>query len=138
MKNKTLSGIVLAILGALISFMPKWLMDEHCINARMNCFWSGKAELGIGLLIVILALLLIYFESKEIRMGINLSLALIGIFSALITSVLIGFCGGSCGAKCTCSPAATYIMTGLGVLVTILSCLNLFQLNKIQLKKNKK
>jgi hypothetical protein len=130
MKNKNVAGILLAVLGALISLLPTRLIDKHCVTEQLNCYWTGKTELGLGILIVILALLLITIESRETRMGISLSLALIGLFSALVTSVLIGFCGAGCGAKCTCSPAAPYIMTGLNALVVLISLLHLLQLRK--------
>jgi hypothetical protein len=130
MKNKYVSGILMAILGALIAFLPTRLIDTHCITGQMKCFWAGKTELGLGILIVILALLFLYFESRETRLGLSLALALIGVLSALVSSVLIGFCCGSHGMKCVCSPAAPYLMTGLNILVVLASLLNLFQLRK--------
>lgn len=127
MKNKYWSGILLAVLGALIAFLPTRLVDAHCITERTQCFWAGKMELGFGVLIMILAMLLLCFESRETRMGLSLALALAGVLSALASSVLIGFCCGAHGLKCVCSPAAPYVLSGLNILVVLVSLLNLFQ-----------
>jgi len=127
MKNKYVTGILTAILGALIAFLPTRLIDTHCISERVQCFWAGKMELGLGILIVILSLLFLYFDSRDMRMGLSLALALVGVLSALVSSVLIGYCCGSHGMKCVCSPAAPYIMTGLNILVVLVSLYNLLQ-----------
>lgn len=134
MKNKTISGIALVILGALISIAPAFLISRNCLAMKMRCFGTTKAELGAGILIIILALLFIYFESREIRLGLSLSLAFIGIFSALLPTVLIGVCNGSCSLKCSCNTASSIIMAILGILVLLISLVNLRLLNN-QYKK---
>ncbi len=130
MKNKTISGIALAILGALISITPRFLICPHCISMGMRCLGTAKTELGVGILIVLLALFFVYFKSREIRLGISLSLALIGIFSVLVPTMLIGVCNGSCGAECTCNAASSLITAILGVLVMFISFVNFMILNK--------
>lgn len=130
MKNKIVPGISLAILGAIISIAPNFLIGQQCINMKMKCFWAARTEVGIGILIIILALLLICFKSREAKLGISLSLALIGAFGALIATVLIGFCNGSCSMKCTCSSASLLVMTLLGMLVVVISLVNFMLLKK--------
>lgn len=60
----------------------------------MKCFYTARAELGIGLLIVILGVLLIIFQSVKIRLGLNISIILNGILALLIPVLLIGVCNG--------------------------------------------
>ena len=115
-KDKTVSGISLAILGALIFIVPKFLISGHCLNMQMKCFWTAKTEFYIGIFIVILAFLFLYF-------------ALFGFFSVIVTAFM-GFCNGSCSAICSCSPISSVIMIILSILVTLISFLNFISLNK--------
>lgn len=128
------SGISLAILGAIISNAPNFLIGQQCRNMKMKCLWASKTEFGIGILIIILALLFIYFESRETRLGISLSLTLTGILAALTATVLIGFCNGSCSKECTCNSATSLIMTILSILVVLISFVNFILLNKTDSK----
>lgn len=131
MKNKMASGISLALLGAIISFMPNFLMGHHCLqNLGTKCYFAAKTEFGIGILIILLAIFFIYFDSKEIKFGISFSLSLVGIFSALTPSLLIGFCSGSCSMQCTCNSATSLIMIILSILVTLISFVNCILLNR--------
>lgn len=128
-KDKTVSGISLAILGALIFIVPKFLISGHCLSMQMKCFWTAKTEFYIGIFIVILAFLFLYFESREMKSGISLSLALFGFFSVIVTAFM-GYCNGSCSAVCSCSPVSSVIMIVLSILVTLISFLNFISLNK--------
>lgn len=138
MKNRTISGFLLAILGALISIAPIFLTSQRCLTIKMRCFATARIELGVGILIFILALFFIYCESKEIRLGTSLSLTFIGIFSALVPTVLLGVCNGSCGKECTCNSASSIIMAILGIFVTVVSFINFIRLNEKQTKLNAK
>ena len=125
MTSKIVLGISLGVLGVLISTAPNFLVCQHCMKMAMKCAGSVKTEFGIGVIILILALFLLFFESREIRLGISISLTLIGLFSALVSTVLSGFCNGSCGnPDCTCSPFTTLIMTILSIFVVLLALLN--------------
>jgi hypothetical protein len=57
----------------------------------MVCFWTARAEMGIGLLTVFGALLLLT-GSDERRLGITLMLAGTAVVGALIPYALIGVC----------------------------------------------
>lgn len=58
----------------------------------MRCFWTSRAEMGLGALISITSVLLIVLKSKKIRIGLSISTALHGILALLIPTVLIGVC----------------------------------------------
>ena len=128
LKNKTISGIFLAILGGLISIAPFFLISQHCLDMGMKCFWAAKTELGIGALIILLALFFILFDSREIKMGISLSLTLVGILSALIPTALVGLCNGRCSVGCMCNSASSLIMAALSLLVILISFITFIQL----------
>ena len=97
MKKRITVGTLFIILGLLISLGPSTIfavcgpMDD---GKFMKCHWTARAELGIGLGIVLLAVLSIVFASKEVRAGLLLGVATLASISILIPTVLIGVCGG--------------------------------------------
>ena len=97
MKKRIIVGTLFIILGLLISLGPSTIfavcgpMDD---GKFMKCHWTARAELGIGLGIVLLAVLSIVFASKEVRAGLLLGIATLSSNSILIPTALIGVCGG--------------------------------------------
>lgn len=97
MKKRITVGTLFIILGLLISLGPSTIfavcgpMDD---GKFMKCHWTARAELGIGLGIVLLAVLSIVFASKEVRAGLLLGIATLSSNSILIPTALIGVCGG--------------------------------------------
>ena len=130
--NRVVTGISTGILGALIACLPNFILTicPHCQGLMMKCSWAAKTEFGVGVLIVFLAILLVFVESRDIRMGISIALGLIGVLVALIAKVLIGFCDGSCSPGCSCNPLTTPVMIAMGILVAALSFINAFYLSR--------
>lgn len=130
MANRAITGISTVLLGALIACVPNFILPvcTHCQSMMMKCICAAKAEFGIGVVIMFLAVLLAFVDSGEIRTGVSAALGFIGIFSALIANVLIGFCDGSCSPNCGCSPITAPLMAGLGILVAVISFINVFYL----------
>lgn len=131
MKNRVITGISTAILGVLIACIPNFILTigPHCRIAMMECVYTAKAEYGIGVTIVFLAVLLGFAESREIRLGISTGLGFVGILAALIATVLMGFCDGSCN-QCACNPLTAPLMAALGILVAVISFINVFYLSR--------
>jgi hypothetical protein len=95
MKNRLITGISAIISGLLISIGPKTFFkfcDVKPDGSWMKCHWTGEAEFGIGLFIVVLGVLLLVFSSKQTRLGISFAVALGGILALLFPTVLIGGC----------------------------------------------
>lgn len=100
MKNRLLSGIVVAVLGLLTALVPACIFQTCSKTIEtaaggmvpMKCFWSGQAEIGIGLLVLCGGLLLVVVKAPLIRLGISMMTALTGIIGILIPTVLIGGC----------------------------------------------
>lgn len=100
MKNRLISGIAVAVLGLLVALVPvcifpacaKVIETAAGGTVPMKCFWSGQAEIGIGLLILCGGVLLAVFKSSHIRIGISIMTALTGILGILVPTLLIGGC----------------------------------------------
>ncbi len=123
MRNRLLSGIAIGILGLLISLIPvcifptcsKVIETAAGGTVPMRCFWSGRAELGIGVLILCGGVLLLLSGSAPMRMGISMMTALTGILGILVPSLLIGGCEMNMMAcRMTTFPAVT-VVSGLTV-----------------------
>lgn len=133
-KNRIITGVSTAILGTLIACIPNfiWPIGESCRSLMSECAAVAKAEYGIGVLIIFLAILLGFVESREIRLGISIGLGFVGILAALIATVLIGFCDGSCNPHCTCNPINAPLTAALGILTSAISFGNAFYLSRMK------
>ena len=95
MKNRLITGIGAIISGLLIFIGPRTifkLCEAKPDGSWMKCHWTGEAELGVGLLIVALGVLLLIFSSKRTRLGLSVAVAFAGIPVLLFPTVLIGGC----------------------------------------------
>lgn len=100
MRNRLLYGGAVAVFGLLIALVPvcifptcaKVIETAAGGTVPMKCFWSGRAEIGIGLLILCGGVLLAVFKSTAIRGGISIMTALTGILGLMVPTVLIGGC----------------------------------------------
>jgi hypothetical protein len=118
MKNRLLSGIAAAVFGLLISLVPvcifpackKVIETAAGGTVPMKCFWSGQAEIGIGILILCGGLLLILLKSPHIRIGISVMVALAGVLALLVPIALIGGCEmDTMACRMTTFPALTVL-----------------------------
>lgn len=138
MKNRLLSGIAFTVLGLLIALVPvcifptcsKVIETAAGGTVPMKCFWSGRAELGIGLLILCAGVLTVLFRSAPLRLGISMMTALTGILGILVPTLLIGGCEMEMMAcRMGTFPAVT-ILSGLTVVVAVANALYLWIQNK--------
>ncbi len=128
---RMIAGISMAVLGALISVIPNFgylQVCRHCHDIEM----MAKVEFGFGVLIIFLSILLTFTESKDTRLVMSASLGLIGIFSALIAKVLIGFRDGNCSPDCSCSLCTVLCLMTLGILLFIIAFIYVFYLWRIK------
>lgn len=131
MKKELTFHLSSAMLGILISVMPQLLICEHCMKMGMRCTFSARIALIIGFFIFALSFLSLFFSSKEVKFGITISIGCFGLLSALISTIVVGFCDGKCGvAMCHCNPFTIIIMVTLSGLVIANSAVQAFILNK--------
>ena len=63
------------------------------MTVPMRCHWSAKAEIGIGGVIALLGLLLLFFHNVQVRLGLSMALPALGLVSVLLPGRhLIGVC----------------------------------------------
>ncbi|HWQ41246.1 MAG TPA: DUF4418 family protein [Desulfosporosinus sp.] len=138
MKNRLLPGMVIAALGLLIALIPvcifptctKLIETAAGGTVPMKCFWSGRAEIGIGLLILCGGVLIALSRSPFTRIGISLMTALTGILGILVPTLLIGGCEmDMMPCRMTTFPSLT-ILGGLTVAASLLNALYLWRQNK--------
>lgn len=124
MKKEWIFTGLSALAGILISIMPRFLVCAHCIEMGMRCAMSVKVQFAIGALILLLAIVTLFMQSHQVKMGMSLSIVLFGVLSGLVSTILIGFCNGGCSTpNCQCNPYTTIIMIALSVLVVITAIL---------------
>jgi hypothetical protein len=94
MKKRLVFGIPFIIIGLLIAFGPLTIFPvcEVMGTMIMKCFWTARAEIGIGLIIVILGILTLVFKSPQVRLGLDIAVFLNGLLTLLIPTILIGVC----------------------------------------------
>ena len=156
MRNRLISGIALILLGTLIAIGPQTIfpicgvhkestssvessmkssdmqnseskMSSAKISSPMKCYWTGRAEIGIGAIIAVIGLLLILVGNSNIRIGLSIAALLNSIFAASIPTVLIGVCRSS---HMSCNKLALPAILILSILAAILSLINSIYLYK--------
>ena len=128
MKNRIISGLSAIIMGLLIALGPQFLFKlcEPMANGRwMKCHWTGQAEIGVGLLIVALGVMLLLLSSEEVRLGLSLSLTFTGGLGLAFPHALIGGCEM---ARMPCRAVTFPALTVTSVLVIVIFAINSFYL----------
>ena len=100
MKNKPTEGIIAIVLGVLVALIsivifPVCTHTIELINGKTLfaiCHWTARAELMVGILIVLDGILIIGFKKHETRLALSIMLFLLGLTVLLIPTVFIGMC----------------------------------------------
>lgn len=76
----------------------------------MKCHWTGQAEIGVGILVILLGGALIFFPDNKVRLGLSIAVLLSGILALLLPHVLIGGCAmETMNCRAVTFPALTVI-----------------------------
>ena len=103
-------------------------------TSKMKCYWTGRAEIGIGGTITVIGILFLIFKDRLIRTGLSLALIPVGVYALLVPHVLIGVCGS---AHMTCRTLALPAITIISVAVSIIAIVNVWWLKKIDKEGNR-
>lgn len=91
------------------------------MSSPMKCYWTARAELGVGILIAFSGLLLLLLKSLQSRLGLSLAIGLNGVLVILFPSVSIGVCGSTAISCRVLTLPALYILGGLTVAASVLN-----------------
>ena len=108
--KKRIIGIIVAVLGLLLSLGPQFLFKVCDSDPVMKCHWTAQAEIGIGIIIFLLGISLVIFKDIRIRLGLSIGIFLSGVYALLLPHMLIGGCiMPSMPCHTTAFPAITVI-----------------------------
>lgn len=152
MKNRLVSSLLFIIIGILFIIVPFYILPvcplpdmttmpaenmnhqmAHGTGNIMKCFWTARAEVGIGCVVIAIGLLMLLSRTVFVRMGLSLSLACISFFTAAIPTILIGVCPGEMMLCHMGTRPALILLSGLLLVIAII---NTLYLNKASKKFN--
>lgn len=121
--KRYIAGIFYIIAGFLTAAGPVFIFPvcEDMGDKHMKCFWTMKAEIGVGAVIGLLGVIILFTASKEIRIGIESALTLLFVYAVLIPDVLIGVCGGNHMRCKTLTLPALNIIGAVGIVYSVVS-----------------
>jgi hypothetical protein len=148
MKNRLLTGIVFLVLGLFIAIGPQTIIsvcstqahaessmhtpNEHTatdtassVKPPMKCHWTGKAELGVGIVIAVLGVFILLSSNLHLRLGLSVGAGLNAILAISIPTFLIGVCGN---VKMQCKSLTFPALLVAGGLVLLVSVINILWL----------
>jgi hypothetical protein len=94
-------GVVLMVIALIIIIVPQF---TNCTagggmvttaagkQIPMKCFWSARAEIGVGVLLLAIGLLMLLSRFKESIRNLSILGILLGIITMLFPVYLIGVC----------------------------------------------
>lgn len=134
-KNRLLTGGAYTILGILTAIGPHTIFAvcEAMDGKYMKCHWTAQAEIGNGVIIVILGFLL-FLSSHTIRVGLQIALLALSVQTILLPNVLIGVCGGN---HMSCHSLTLPALNVIGIVSIVIGAVNLIYLLRIKDRKQR-
>jgi hypothetical protein len=131
-KNKdNIFGIIFLVLGALLSAGTAWIFPvcgPKDDGSWMKCHWSSQALIGIGVVLVVLAVAYLIVPQRHAKAGMSLAIIPVGLFAIAVPNGLIGLCGmAEMQCRATTQPAVTIISAAI-VLLAAFNAIRLFRM----------
>ena len=128
--SRVVTGLVLILAGGLIAVVPQFILPvcESAVatasggSVPMKCFWTARAELGTGALIVFGGLLLCVCKDAGTRFGAAAVTAAAALLAVAFPTVLIGVCGSETMACRMGTLPALVLLGAFAFLVSLLAC----------------
>jgi hypothetical protein len=129
-QNKFITSILYVLASILLVVGPQTIFKVCKLEEiPKKCYWSARAEIGIAIILVIIAVL--YFLAKTIRGKVFIAIVAIvnGIVAILIPSFLIGGCEMK---TMPCQSRTFPAFYDISAALIIFSLSNIFYLLKIE------
>ena len=81
------------------------------IVPKMKCLWSARGGLVVGITLAVVGGLLFFARRKETRRALSIIAAVLGLFTILLPTSLIGTCGSS-AAVCNTTMKPLMLVAG--------------------------
>jgi len=123
---KVVASIII-ILALLIAIVPqftdcesqgKMLTLESGKQVSMKCHWTARAEIAVGLPLLVVGLLMLAGKRKESIRNLGIVGAVLGLMAVLLPGVLIGVCSND---DMICNSLMDPALILMGVLVIVAS-----------------
>ncbi|MDR3354348.1 MAG: DUF4418 family protein [Synergistaceae bacterium] len=132
-RNRAIAGAAGVILGGLIALGPQYVFKiceqtgHH--GGVTQCFWTGRAEMGVGALIAVIGIVYLLTKDARVRAGLSIAASLSGALSLAVIDVLIGVCGE---ADMSCRLATLPAINIVGIITAFSAAANAFYLLRRQ------
>lgn len=124
MKNKLFASIPSIILGILIAIAPltfaKVCQTEG--GMHMACYYTGRAALGIGLVIAVLGIVAL-FVKENVRIGLSIAVIVNSLLMIAVPTFLIGVCKSP---MMHCASATRPTLIVLSVLALVFAAISVY------------
>ena len=132
MKNRIIFAAVFVLLGLLVILAPTVLFSVCESEMKMACFFTKKAEIGVGLVIAALGVIYFFLKNKDIRLGISIAQFLNAGLVLAFPAKLTGLCKMS---DMACRVKTYPALIVLSVLLALTAAVNIVFLIKSESEK---
>ena len=132
MKNRILFAAAFILLGLLVILAPTVLFPVCESEMKMACFFTKKAEIGVGLVIAALGVIYFFLKNKDIRLGISIAQFLNAGLVLAFPAKLTGLCKMS---DMACRVKTYPALIVLSVLLALTAAVNIVFLIKSESEK---
>ncbi len=132
MKNRIIIAAAFILLGLLVILAPTVLFPVCESDMKMACFFTKKAEIGVGLVIAALGVIYFFLKNKDIRLGISIAQFLNAGLVLAFPAKLTGLCKMS---DMACRVKTYPALIVLSVLLALTAAANIVFLIKSESEK---
>ena len=134
--NNKFLGIYYILIGILLSVGPRTIFATCDTSEKvMKCFWSGRAEIGVAILLILIGLLFLILKLRENYFVLSIIGFALAVVAILIPSYLIGGCTNNMMRCRSITFPTIYLISIVTIVVSLISSIFYFRKNKEQSNK---